>query len=141
MPSITIRRRVYYDDTDGGGVVYHTNYLKFMEHARSEYLDVRGFAPWQVSEQHQVLFVVAGLNVRYLAPARLGDELEIEATLDNVSGVSVSFKQSVWLLDAENKQRTNVLTQADVKVVCLHAESFKPTRIPLEIQESILSEC
>lgn len=141
MPSITIRRRVYYDDTDGGGVVYHTNYLKFMEHARSEFLDVRGYAPWIVNKEHRVLFVVADLTVRYLAPARLGDELEIEAELIEASAVTVKFKQKVWLLDVETKSKIRELVSADIKIVCLHADTFKPTRIPSKIQESILSEC
>ena len=140
MPRICIRRRVYYDDTDSGGVVYHTHYLKYMEQARSELLDSRGFAPWHMVERHGVVFVVAELNVRYLAPARLGDQLEVEAVIDKVAGVTVFFKQTIWLLNAATGERETELTRADVKVVCLDSERFKPVRIPSELQESILSE-
>jgi acyl-CoA thioester hydrolase len=141
MPSISIRRRVYYDDTDGGGVVYHTNYLKFMEHARSEFLHARGYAPWKIADDFGVLFVVAGLTVRYMAPAKLGDELEIEAVIKKIAGVTVYFEQRVWLLNELTAGRENELTYADVKVVCLSRDHFKPVRIPSAIQESILSEC
>ena len=140
MPRISIRRRVYYDDTDSGGVVYHTHYLKYMEQARSELLDSRGFAPWHIAERYGVLFVVAELNVRYLAPARLGDQLEVEAVIDKVAGVTVFFKQSIWLMNAVTGKRETELTRADVRVVCLSSGEFKPARIPSEIQESILSE-
>ncbi|MBN1379304.1 MAG: YbgC/FadM family acyl-CoA thioesterase [Gammaproteobacteria bacterium] len=136
-----MRRRVYYDDTDSGGVVYHTQYLKFMEHARSEFLDARGYAPWLITEKFGVQFVVTELTIRYLAPARLGDQLEIEAVVKNIAGVTVYFEQSVWLLNATTKVREIELARADVKAVCLGADNFKPARIPSEIQESILSEC
>jgi acyl-CoA thioester hydrolase len=140
MPSITIRRRVYYDDTDSGGVVYHTNYLKFMEHARSEFLNARGYAPWSIEEKLGVLFVVAKLTVSYLASAKLGDQLEVEAVIKKVTGVKVFFEQAVWLLNSDTGKRETKLTHADVKVVCLKTNSMKPTRIPSEIQESILRE-
>lgn len=141
MPATTIRRRVYYDDTDGGGVVYHTNYLKYMEHARSEFLNARNFAPWKISSEFGVLFVVSELTVRYLAPARLGDELEIDVVIEKIAGVTVYFKQRIWLLNPLTAERENELANADVKVVCLSSDQFKPVRIPTKIQESILSEC
>lgn len=140
MPAITIRRRVYYDDTDGGGLVYHTNYLKYMEHARSEFFNARGYAPWNVTRDFQVLFVVANLSIRYLAPARLGDLLEVEAEVKKLAGVTVNFRQRIWLFDELSGKRDTELANAKVRVVCLRTDNMKPTRIPVSIQESMLSE-
>lgn len=135
MAGITIRRRVYYDDTDSGGVVYHTNYLRYMEHARTDYLHRLQLAPHVLDEQYRILFVVAGMNIRYMAPARLGDELEINATLLDISKVAARFSQSVFLLEGDRHGRE--LVCADVKVVCVDSEHFKPVRIPQPVRESM----
>ena len=140
MTEFNIRRRIYFDDTDGGGVVYHTQYLRYMEHARSDFLIECGFGPQFLIENFNVMFAVTDLSVRYLAPARLGDLIEIDAVVQSLKGATIVFKQSAYLLDSENI-RTGELVSAEVKVVCLSSKSFKPVRIPSIVEESILREC
>lgn len=137
MSQITITRRIYFDDTDSGGVVYHTNYLRFMEHARSEMLLVRGFGPQQLIDRHNCVFAVTELSARYLAPARLGDLIEIEAVVQSLKSVSIAFTQAVWLLN-ETQQRQRKLVEGEVKVVCLDAQQFRPSRIPASVEESLV---
>jgi acyl-CoA thioester hydrolase len=106
-----------------------------MEHARTDYLRLRDMAPPVLEERHGIVFVVAGMNIRYLAPARLGDELEIEAVLAEVGRAAVRFEQAVWLLEAGRRGRE--LTRAGVDVVCVNSQSFKPARIPAPVRECI----
>ena len=129
MDEFSIQRRIYYDDTDAGGVVYHTCYIRYMEHARTELLRARGFELPQLVQQHSILLAVAELNVRYLAPARLNDCIEITAAVQKLSYVRIQFAQSVWLLN-QQQQRQNLLSTGQVSIVCLHADTFTPKRIP-----------
>lgn len=140
MPSYSIRRRIYFDDTDGGGVVYHTSYLRYMEHGRSEILLQHGFGPGYLKDELNIVFAVVELNARYLAPARLGDLIEVRTEPYSPSHSTLYFKQSVWLLD-EQGVATLQLVSAEVKAVCLNASTFKPRKTPSEIKETVFSEC
>ena len=88
--------RIYYDDTDTGGVVYHANYLKYFERGRTEYMLKRGVDPAEMAKKGQV-FVVVWTELFYLSPARLGDTIIIEAFLDEISGASIIFSYKVFL--------------------------------------------
>jgi acyl-CoA thioester hydrolase len=135
----TIRRRIYFDDTDGGGVVYHTNYLRYMEHARTDFLRVRGFGSQALIDRYQVVFAVTECSVKYLAAARLGDEIGISAQPKNIGPLKVDFEQEIWLLN-EQRERVKKLIEATVTVVCLNAASFKPVKIPSDLKECIAGE-
>jgi acyl-CoA thioester hydrolase len=139
MSDFSIRRRIYFDDTDGGGVVYHTNYLRYMEHARSEYLLQRGFGPKYLSDELNVVFAVTDLSAQYLAPARLGDLIEVNARIQSRRAAAIVFGQIAYLLDEQSEPRE--LVKAQVQVVCLDATTFRPARIPSVIEESFESEC
>ncbi len=117
--------RVYYEDTDMGGVVYHANYLKFIERARSEY--VRNLGNDQNAMRDAgVVWVVRRLEADCLAPARFDDELEVETTILSLSGVRLTMAQVVRRGEAE-------LFRATVTAVCINNEG-KPIRLPAEIR-------
>lgn len=140
MAGIRISRRVYYDDTDSGGVVYHTHYLRYMEHARTDFLHRRGIGPPLLEREHGIIFVVAGLSIRYRAPSRLGDILQIGADVLETGRTTVFFDQRVWLQDGDGGQLLHELAAARVDVVCVNTKSFKPARIPPPVRERIIRD-
>lgn len=121
---------VYYEDTDAGSVVYHANYLKFFERARSEWLKAMGIDQSNLLTQ-DICFAVRKSDVDYIRPARFSDELEVVTTLDRVKGASMTFYQKLYY----KGDREVVLCQATIDVVCLKLKAFTPCRIPAEIRE------
>jgi acyl-CoA thioester hydrolase len=119
--------RVYYEDTDAGGVVYYANYLKFAERARSEFLRSIGTGNSQLLAEHGVLFAVSGCAVKYKRPAKLDDALEVHTHLTNVGGASMSAQQTVTR-DGE------ALVKLDVDLACLNGAG-RPTRLPGFLRE------
>jgi len=124
--------RVYYEDTDSGGVVYYANYLKFMERARSEWLRSLGFEQDELIAEDAVLFAVRSVQADYLSPARFNDLLNVSARVIKQSKVSLSFEQQITRAD-DNK----LLCQGEIKIVCLDTDSMSPTRIPEKIMTTI----
>ena len=117
--------RVYWEDTDAGGVVYHANYIRFLERARSEWLRALGVGQQRVREEHGILFVVADMELRFLAPARLDDELEVCVNAFTRRSASLIFTQCI-LRPADGA----MLVDAQVRAACIDAISYKPVRIP-----------
>ena len=115
--------RVYYQDTDAGGVVYHTNYVNFMERARTEWLRSFGHSNAGLMKELGVMFVVRSIKIDYLKPALLDDMLEVTAHLTKVGRSQMTLAQEV-------KRGEEVLTQADVHLVCVGKDSFKPVSVP-----------
>lgn len=126
--------RVYYEDTDSGGVVYYANYLKFMERARTEWLRALGFEQTQLLDEHHVIFVVREVGIEYLRPARFNDLLDVTVNLAEVGRSQIVLQQTVLKQTVENG---DVFSRATVKVVCVDGESFKPVRIPAIIKEKL----
>ncbi|MBS0570027.1 MAG: tol-pal system-associated acyl-CoA thioesterase [Proteobacteria bacterium] len=124
-PVFTWPVRVYWEDTDAGGVVYHAAYLRFLERARSEWLRACGVAQQRLREEHGILFVVADMQVRFLAPARLDDVLHADITAFTRRSASMRFAQCI-LRSADGAR----LIEADVRAACIDAASYKPRRIP-----------
>ena len=118
--------RVYWEDTDGGGIVYYANYLKFFERARSEWLRARGHSQRQLAVDPGILFSVAEANVKYRRPARLDDVLVISCLPARDGAVSVVFQQQM------NRDTVGgeLLAEATVRVVCVNADNFRPRRLP-----------
>lgn len=114
--------RVYYEDTDSGGVVYYANYLKFMERARTEFLRVHGFEQTDLIRDHGVIFVVRDVQISYLRPAVFNDLLNVT--------VSVHAAGRSWIEFAQTVVRDEILSRAQVKIVCVNHLSFKPVEIP-----------
>lgn len=124
--------RVYYEDTDAGGVVYHSQYLNFMERARTEWLRALGFAQTVLRQNEQVLFVVHSMQIQFKKPARLDDELKIVSHVTEMGRGSFSCQQQIMRDEL-------VLLEAQVKVACVNADSFKPTGIPARIKIALES--
>jgi 4-hydroxybenzoyl-CoA thioesterase len=116
--------RVYFEDTDAGGIVYYVNYLKFMERARTERLRSLGFAQSRLAEEG-LLFVVHSASARYHAPARLDDELQVSVDVIELNRASLSFRQQVRRV-ADNL----LLCEGQFLVACVRADNFKPRAMP-----------
>jgi len=118
--------RVYYEDTDTGGVVFYANYLKFFERARTEWLRAAGVSQQAMVEAERVMFVVKSTAVDYHAPARLDDELKLTVTVERLGRASVQFFQEAWRLGAEPR----LLASGRIKVGCVDVAGFRPSPIP-----------
>ena len=121
--------RVYWEDTDGGGVVYYANYLKYLERARTEFLRQLGFEQDDLLQQN-ILFVVRQVTVDYIRSAHFNALLRVETTIEHLKKASLVFQQQIFQLDAEREVLVN---RARVKVACVSADGFKPTAIPEDI--------
>jgi acyl-CoA thioester hydrolase len=115
--------RVYYEDTDAGGIVFYANYLKFFERARTEWLRAAGVNQQQMVAQHQAMFVVKSTAVEYHAPARLDDEIRVAVIVERLGRASVQFIQQAWCGD-------RLLCSGKIKVGCVDALSLRPSAIP-----------
>jgi tol-pal system-associated acyl-CoA thioesterase len=122
-----MEKRIYYHDTDCGGVVYYGNYLKYMEESRTEFLEKNGLTLKELKERN-FLYAVRTCNISYKAPARYGDTIICEASLVKVTAVQMLFAQTIT-----NKETGKLLVEAEVGLVCLTPE-FKPTAIPESIK-------
>lgn len=118
--------RVYYEDTDAGGVVYYANYLKFMERARTEWLRSLGVEQDVLREKEHMLFVVAGAEIRYRRPARFNDRLQVGVKVEDLGKSRVVFSQRV----TRDTPDGELLAEATVRVACVHAETLKPRAMP-----------
>ncbi len=122
--------RVYYEDTDAGGVVYHSNYLNFMERARTEWLRHAGFEQNTLIEKKGILFAVRKINIDYNKPALFNDLLNIKTRIIEQRKASFIFEQVI------SNQAEDTVCKADIKIACLNSQTMKPEPIP----ETILSE-
>lgn len=125
--------RVYYEDTDSGGVVYYANYLKFMERARTEYLRSLGFEQDRLQREAGILFAVRSVNIEYLRPARFNMQLEVSAQVVSAGRASLEFEQQV----REAARVESLLCTGRIRIACLDAESFRPRVIPDYIAKEI----
>jgi acyl-CoA thioester hydrolase len=151
--------RVYYEDTDAGGIVYYANYLKFYERARTEWLNHLKIDQVELLK-HDVVFVVTKADIDYLKPAKLNDKLVVVSRILKVTAATLEFEQCIYLAskdvtsenlasddkesvnielkynDGQNKsQQTVLLNKASIKVACLKLASFSPCRIPATIKK------
>ena len=134
--------RVYYEDTDAGGVVYHSNYISFFERARTEWLRHLGYELDVLSEEQHLVFVVKALNCDYLRPALFNDELFVSADILKLGNTSITFEQKI-MRAAKDKENNGIndnydtLAVGNVTVVSVDTIKFKPKRIPKNILERI----
>jgi len=124
--------RVYYEDTDAGGVVYHASYLCYLERARTEWLRKLGYCQARMKEEDSLVFTVVSLQLDFLRPAKLDDLLVVRSRAQLAGGASVQFAQEVWR-DGET------LLTGQVRVACLEAQSFRPKRLPAQLREVLKS--
>ena len=126
------RFRVYYEDTDAGGVVFYANYLKFIERGRAEYLRDLGFDQGSLAKEKNIVFVVKSLSADYLLPAFLDDMIEVQTTIKSNKNASLVFTQKILSLE-----KNTVLFNAEVKVVSVLKNNLKPCAFPQEILEKL----
>ena len=122
--------RVYYEDTDAGGVVFYANYLKFYERARTEMLRAMGFEQDDLIAQESVIFVVRSVQVDYLKPAKFNDMLDVSAQLNFVKSASLTFEQTIMRED-------ELLSKATIRIACLDANSMHPKLIPELLKQAL----
>ncbi len=129
MPTHSLQCRVYFEDTDAGGVVYYANYLKFYERARTEFLRELGFEQ-DVLLQQNIVFVVKQVAVDYIQSAAFNAMLRVDTTIEQLKKASLVFQQQIVKLDSDQETLVN---KAQVKVACVSADAFRPTAIPKDI--------
>jgi acyl-CoA thioester hydrolase len=115
--------RVYFENTDAGGVVYHAEYLKFLERARTEWLRHLGFDHQALARNHRIVFVVTQVAADFLKPARLDDHVAVSVQLESLGKVRCVFAQEI-------RREDELLVRAKVTVACVTGEHFKPVEIP-----------
>ena len=129
MKTFTFKLKVYYEDTDAGGVVYYANYLKFMERARSDALKSLGFTNKLLIEENGTYIIVKSCNIKYKKPALLEDDLEIKSNIKQISKTSFFMSQKVF---KDNDQ----ITEADIHLVTIDKKG-KPIKIPEKLKEEL----
>ena len=126
MSTFTFPVRVYWEDTDAGGVVFYANYLKFFERARTEWLRAAGVEQQRLRDDTGAMFVVAEVQTRYLAPARLDDLLQVTVRVEEQGAASMVIVQEAFRGDV-------LLAKGRIRIGCVHAESLRPCRIPARV--------
>ena len=132
MQPFVWKLRVYWEDTDAGGVVYHARYLNFFERARTEWLRDMGVHQAKMAKEDNTIFAIRNMNISYVMAARLDDELDVTVHSVEAPGARMVFKQD--MIRCSDRQ---VVASADVSAVCLKADSFKATRMPAWIRAEI----
>ena len=124
--------RIYFEDTDSGGVVYHSNYLKFMERARTEWLRSVGIDQHQLKQHDHIMFVVHRIDIQYRLPARFNDDLIVKSELKDIGSSKIEFRQMIY-------RENEMLIDASVDIACIDSEKFKPVRIPSTVKQTMES--
>ena len=135
--------RVYYEDTDNGGMVYHANYLKFMERARTEWLRARGVEQDVLMKQEGLIFAVCSVQLDYLKPARFNQLLSVSVSVAESGKASLTFEQTVNLITNEEDGGVKnglLLCQGRIRIACLDANNLKPRAIPASVRQEILGD-
>ncbi len=122
-PVFTWQVRIYYEDTDAGGIVFYANYLKFFERARTEWLRATGVNQQALAETDNAIFVVKHASIDYQAPARLDDVLDLTLSIEKLGHASILFAQQAW-------RGQTLLASASVKVGCVDAVTLRPRALP-----------
>ena len=122
--------KIYYEDTDAGGVVYYSNYLKFLERARTEMLESIGLSNKKLLEDYKTLIIVKSCNIEYLVPAKLEDKLKIYSSIE-------SFNKASFVVIQNIKKDDNLIVKAKLKLVTVNQDG-KPIKIPSVLQKELV---
>jgi acyl-CoA thioester hydrolase len=131
-PAFSFPVRIYWEDTDAGGIVYYANYLKFMERARTEWLRSLGVEQEALQSEQGLMFVVVHADVSFRRPARYGDSLHVSCTLDERTRASMTFRQQVV-----RESTSELLVEGLIRVACLDASKLKPRGLPEIVVQKI----
>lgn len=127
--------RVYWEDTDAGGVVYHSRYLNFFERARTEWLRSRGIEQSRLARDEKLVFAISRMEVDFLSPAVLDDELDVSVHSVTAGRTRLEFSQEMT-----RRSDGRILSRAQVRAACLDADSFKPARMPDWIKQEVMKQ-
>jgi acyl-CoA thioester hydrolase len=133
MKTFTWPVRVYWEDTDAGGIVYYANYMKFMERARTEWLRDLGFEQAALREEHGLIFVVVDLQAHYRKPAQYGDLLQVSCLVEEVTRASLTFAQQIH----RDGVAGDLLLEGKVRVACLDALKYRPRPLPAALLQEM----
>jgi acyl-CoA thioester hydrolase len=131
--------RVYWEDTDAGGIVFYANYLKYFERARTEWLRSLGMGQQKLRMDTGGMFVVSETQLRYLQPARLDNELVVTAQLTHMGRAGLSLSQQAFLKPEDAAQSPQLLCEASIRIAWVNASSLKPARIPSDLLDRLES--
>ena len=126
--------RVYWEDTDAGGIVYYANYMKFMERARTEWLRALGIDQVRLMEEHGLMFVVVDVEAHYRKPARYGDQLQVTCKVRETTRASITLDQEVYRDAGAGRE---LLLDGRVRAACLDAQTYRPRPLPAELWTQI----
>lgn len=126
----TFSYRVYYEDTDAGGVVYYANYLKFFERARTDFFRAKNIIQSDLAKNSGIVFVVRNCQIDFIKPAKLDDILEVSVILREIKAASIKVSQEI-------KVSGNIVCKFSAEIVSIHEKIFKPTRIPQNIIQNL----
>jgi len=132
--AFTIPVRIYYEDTDAGGVVYYANYLKFLERCRTEWLRDIGHDQADLLRDPGIAFVVRSVSLEYLKPARLDEMLSVSLEVERITKSQIFFRQHIRRLNAEAKEGWDELLSGKIQIVCVNAALMKITSIPSQLR-------
>ncbi|GAA6140714.1 tol-pal system-associated acyl-CoA thioesterase [Hydrogenophaga sp. 5NK40-0174] len=140
--AFTWKVRVYWEDTDAGGIVFYANYLKFFERARTEWLRHLGIGQQQLRDDVGGMFIVSATQVNYHRPARLDDLLLVTARVREAGRASLTIEQSAWKLPAEGEEpgAAVCLCEGSIRIGWVQADSMRPGRIPAQILSALSGE-
>lgn len=133
----SFRARIYYDATDAGGIVYHTEYLTIAEHARTEALRALGFYQSRLTRDQNILLTVRRCNVQYITPAFLDDLVEVRTDFNKLTGARIFLQQTIHRID--EKTTDDLLVSIETEIACVSARG-KAKRLPEELKEAISSK-
>lgn len=124
--------RIYYEDTDSGGVVYYANYLKFYERARTDFLREVNISQTKLANEENLVFVVKKCEINYLKPAKLDDLIEVFVEIKELKPASIKMSQKIMIDE-------KTLSTSEVEIVCVDKDIFRPKKIPQKLQEIFTS--
>jgi acyl-CoA thioester hydrolase len=135
--------RVYWEDTDGGGIVYYANYLRFLERARTEWLRSLGYSQRTLAQEPGIVFAVVSLNIEYRKPAKLDDELLITCEPKVEGAATILFAQRIYRggggASVQGHEASSLLVEASARVACLDARTLRPKRLPAFLDVEMLA--
>lgn len=135
--AFSIPVRIYYEDTDAGGVVYYANYLKYLERCRTEWLRSLGFDQSELLRDPGVAFVVRSVAVDYLKPARLDDALQVSLEVIEAGRAQIVFRQHIRRIPADSALPTETLISGTIRIVCVNSASMKPCSLPPALRPNL----
>lgn len=125
--------RVYYEDTDSGGVVYYANYLKFLERARTDFIRSLNISQSEIIAKHNLAFVVKSCKVNFIKPAKLDDLLLVSVNIKNVGIASIAIYQEIFC-------DSKIISKAEIEIVLVDLKSFKPKKIEKSLRDILMSK-